>query len=215
MERFDTCSCLYHERRCLRVLTRFLVRCARLEDRSRDLVLSAFHFAQRAHLGQRRKVSGLPFIVHPVGVGEHLARAGCGIALVVAGLLHDTVEDAGVTLREIEGEFGPDVAELVACVTDGDGPRDWRARKSRKIEKLREAPQSCVLLKCSDALDNLLSIELDHVQLGEEIWRRLRPKESLRWYFNSLADLFDTRLTEGGGQMLSGALRAAYRRVFD
>ena len=100
-----------------------------LSGKEHELVARARRFAEIAHRGQKRKISGLPYVVHPLGVAELLARCGCESELIVAGLLHDTVEDTAVDINEIEREFGAAVASLVACVTD---PRDLSAWKERK-----------------------------------------------------------------------------------
>src|SRR5574338_596028 len=82
----------------------------------RELIQRAFLFAEAAHKGQKR-ASGEPFIVHCLAVATILAELRVAPALVVAGLLHDTVEDTPVTLDEVRSEFGAEVAVLVDGVT--------------------------------------------------------------------------------------------------
>lgn len=81
-----------------------------------EKVSKAYEFALLAHKDQKR-YSGDPYAVHPAEVGFYLAEAGLDVETVCAGLLHDTVEDAGVAPREIEERFGPDVRLLVEGVT--------------------------------------------------------------------------------------------------
>ena len=81
-----------------------------------ELVTRAYEFAAEAHKDQRR-YSGEPYVIHTSEVGYYLAEAGLDTQTVVAGLLHDTVEDAGVKPAEIEEKFGVEVRALVEGVT--------------------------------------------------------------------------------------------------
>ena len=81
---------------------------------SKDLasIEKAYLFAEKKHEGQIRK-SGDPYISHCIGVAMILADLQGGPATIIAGLLHDTIEDTGTTKEEIEKEFGKEVADLV------------------------------------------------------------------------------------------------------
>ncbi|HCJ79001.1 MAG TPA: (p)ppGpp synthetase, partial [Desulfotomaculum sp.] len=82
-----------------------------------DLILNkAYPFALAAHQEQKR-ISGEPFIHHPLAVASILADLELDIETIVAGLLHDTVEDAGITLDQIKKDFGQEIALLVDGVT--------------------------------------------------------------------------------------------------
>ncbi|HLE73192.1 MAG TPA: HD domain-containing protein, partial [Anaerolineales bacterium] len=81
-----------------------------------DLLQRAYHFAAKAHKGQKR-VSGEPYINHCLAVAIILAELHVPPVVVAAGLLHDTVEDTSVTLQDLLSEFGEDVAKLVDGVT--------------------------------------------------------------------------------------------------
>ena len=71
----------------------------------RDLIQRAYHYAEKAHEGQKR-LSGEPYISHCVSVAGILAELKVPATLIIAGLLHDTVEDTPVTLEDIRAEFG-------------------------------------------------------------------------------------------------------------
>ncbi len=79
-------------------------------------IKKAFKFANKAHRGQKRK-SGHDFIVHPVEVAYHLARLELEPNVIVAGLLHDVIEDTNTTNKEIEKKFGIEVSKLVSSLT--------------------------------------------------------------------------------------------------
>jgi len=82
----------------------------------RELIQRAYRFADAAHQGQKR-ASGQPYISHCLAVAEILSELKIPPTVVVAGLLHDTVEDTDVTLEDIKNEFGEEVARLVDGVT--------------------------------------------------------------------------------------------------
>lgn len=81
-----------------------------------DLVTRAYNFSTEAHKDQKR-YSGDPYIVHTTNVGLFLAEAGLDAQAIAAGLLHDTIEDAGVRPSDIEEQFGKEVLHLVEGVT--------------------------------------------------------------------------------------------------
>ncbi len=82
----------------------------------KELIVRAYHFAEQAHLGQKR-ISGEPFVSHCLAVASILADLHIPPVVIIAGLLHDTVEDTTITLEIIRREFGDDVAKLVDGVT--------------------------------------------------------------------------------------------------
>src|SRR5947208_14095523 len=77
-----------------------------------DLIRRAYDFSARAHEGQVRR-SGEPYLRHPLAVAEVLATLKLDVSAIVAGLLHDTVEDTVCTREQIETELGKDIAHLV------------------------------------------------------------------------------------------------------
>ena len=86
-----------------------------------DLVSRAYQFAAESHKDQRR-YSGDLYTLHTNEVGYYLAEAGLDAETIAAGLLHDTIEDAGVGAKMIEEKFGPEVVRLVEGVTSHAGP---------------------------------------------------------------------------------------------
>ena len=101
----------------------------------------------------------VPYIVHPMHVAMILRTHGFDEDLVIAGLLHDTVEDCAIDPAAIEAQFGPGVGALVGAVTeqktDADGERrPWRDRKLDQLAHLRTGDARIAALKCADALHN-------------------------------------------------------------
>jgi (p)ppGpp synthase/HD superfamily hydrolase len=170
-----------------------------------EILFDAIEFAAKAHRGQFRKGIRVPYIVHPIRVAEILTRHNCSQTVVVAGILHDVAEDTPRTLRDVGRRFGKRVASIVEAVSERDKSRPWRKRKEETLERIRSASPEMLLVECADKLDNIRSIRDDLRGLGEDLWQRFNaPKESQRWYFESLVAAFRSRV-EGG--ILSSLLR--------
>lgn len=127
-----------------------------------DLIAQADAFADHAHgaIGQLRKYTGEPYIVHPRAVSTLVADAGGDSAMVAAALLHDVVEDTPTTIGDILAEFGPDVADLVFWLTDASRPEDGNRRARKEIDRkhIAAAPARAKAVKLADLIDNGRSI---------------------------------------------------------
>ena len=123
-------------------------------------VLRAADAAARWHVNQRRKGAAQePYITHLLEVAMLVAEAtgGADPNLIVAALLHDTIEDQGVTRDEIATQFNDDVADLVGAVTD-DKKLPKAERKQLQIEHARNLTPSAKILKLADKISNLRSL---------------------------------------------------------
>jgi guanosine-3',5'-bis(diphosphate) 3'-pyrophosphohydrolase len=123
-----------------------------------NLILKAAAFARQAHAEQRRKYNDRPYIQHPARVaGRVAARSQATEVMVAAAFLHDVVEDTPHTLDEILTEFGPDVARLVAELTNPSkglkSPR--RERKQIDRDHLAVVSVEAKIIKLLDRIDNL------------------------------------------------------------
>src|ERR1043166_5423490 len=122
-----------------------------------SLIMQAADFAARRHAGQRRKgVAGEPYVNHLIEVAALLAEAtgGNDTALIAGALLHDTLEDTATEDEELEKQFGPEIAALVAAVTD-DKSLPKAERKRRQIESAPGATPRAKLLKIADKTSNV------------------------------------------------------------
>jgi len=159
-----------------------------------DILFDAVEFAAKAHRGQFRKGIRVPYIVHPIRVAEILARHDCSQTVVVAGILHDVAEDTPRTLRDIERRFGRKVASIVEAASERDKSRPWKERKEETLQRIKTAPLEVLLVECADKLDNIRSIREDYGRMGGDLWDKFNaPKESQRWYFESLVTAFRSR----------------------
>ena len=158
-------------------------------------VFEAVVFAAKAHASQYRKSTKIPYLVHPLGVATLLIGYGCSDDLVVAGLLHDVIEDTPVKASEIQKHFGKTVVDLVKAASEPDKSAPWEQRKTHTIEFLKTAPTEVLIISCADKLNNIQSILKDLEKQGENAWSRFnRPKEKQKWYYQSLAKVFISRL---------------------
>jgi GTP diphosphokinase / guanosine-3',5'-bis(diphosphate) 3'-diphosphatase len=143
------------------------------------LITRALDFATRAHTDQRRKGEREePYINHLADVAWMLAQATAGndSALIAAGLLHDTIEDQGVTHTALADEFGKDVADLVAEVTD-DKSLAKAERKRLQIEHAPHKSDRARMLKIADKTSNLRAI----LHSPPTDWTQERKHEYFNW----------------------------------
>jgi (p)ppGpp synthase/HD superfamily hydrolase len=170
---------------------------------SEDTIFKAVQCAVRAHSGQFRKGTRIPYIIHPLRVAETLIEYDCSEEVVIAGILHDTIEDTAITVDDIVRSFGEKIADLVVHASEPDKSDTWENRKQHTIEYLKDAPMDVLLITCADKLDNLRSIQNDYVRAGEAVWSRFnRPKDYQRWYYQALADVFMSRIDKEPGASL-------------
>jgi len=137
---------------------------------------AALAMAARAHREQVRKGTDVPYIVHPVSVGWILQRYGFDENLVIAAILHDTVEDTELELATIRAAFGDGVAGLVDAVTEKKAEagvkRPWRVRKAEAMDHLVHADERVAALKAADLLHNLYSTIAELKTCGASVWKR-------------------------------------------
>lgn len=128
-----------------------------------DFLKRVYAFAEKAHEGQRR-ISGEPFITHPRGVAEILAKLELDSITIAAGLLHDVVEDTDIALGEIEEQFGAEVALLVDGVTKLSRI-EFKNKMEQQVENLRKMffamakDIRVILIKLADRLHNMRTLK--------------------------------------------------------
>jgi (p)ppGpp synthase/HD superfamily hydrolase len=133
---------------------------------------------------QKRKGKDIPYVTHPLTVGLILANAGASEDVIVAGLLHDTLEDSikeyKVTKEILAEEFGQNVADLVLSVTEQNKDLSWEERKAEALEHIKTFSNDSLLLKSTDLLSNTSEIISDYEKNGDEMFARFNaPKEKI------------------------------------
>lgn len=153
-----------------------------------DRIQESYRYAEIMHKGQTRKTDGTPMFTHPVRVSKELEAAGFDEDVIMAGLLHDTVEDTTATFEEIEQRFGKRVAELVAGNTENKA-HGWEERKQHTIDSLPEATFEIRALIVADKLDNLKSMMKAYQEKGDSLFEHFkRGKAAQLWYFKGVAE---------------------------
>ena len=133
---------------------------------------------------QKRKGKDIPYITHPLTVGLILSTAGAGEDLIIAGILHDTIEDSTedkkVTKEMITEQFGDQVMQLVLSVTEQDKSLSWEQRKAEALEHIRTFSHDSLLLKSADLIANTREIVADYKKEGDTMFNKFNaPKEKI------------------------------------
>ena len=163
----------------------------------------AVDYARTLHI-ERRKGTEIPYMAHLVGVASLVMGESGRVEfpvtedMVIAALLHDTVEDHGGSrrLEDIAYNFGADVARMVEGLSDTvaenpDAKAPWELRKRAYVRRLRREPLDVQLISAADKLYNARTILDDYRTIGPEVWARFkRGRDAQLWYFGALLDVF-------------------------
>ena len=147
----------------------------------KDLIERAFFLARKAHAGQKRR-SGEDYLVHPVEVARILVDLGMDSDCIAAALLHDVVEDTGVTTQEVSKGFGSDVANLVEGVTKL-GKIPYTSKEEEQVENLRKMFLATakdirvIIIKLADRLHNMRTLAA-----MPDFKRREKSRETMEVY---------------------------------
>jgi (p)ppGpp synthase/HD superfamily hydrolase len=176
-------------------------------------ILAAARFAAEKHASQRRKgVAGEPYVNHLIEVAQLIASSSDVLDpnLVMAGLLHDTIEDCGVTFQELEQQFGSDVASLVAEVTD-DKSLPQATRKALQVQNAPKKSVRAQVIKLADKISNLRSMldsppadwslerRRQYFEWAHQVVSGLRqPNRLLKAEFDDIYSKFEERLRPSG-----------------
>ncbi|MGO9323920.1 MAG: HD domain-containing protein [Terracidiphilus sp.] len=171
-----------------------------------DRFTRAVDYARKLHT-ETRKGTKIPYMAHLLGVASLvMGEAGGAVPvtedMVIAAILHDTVEDHGGqrTLDEVKQRFGAKVARMVEGLSDTlaedhDKKEGWEERKDTYLARLATEPEDVLVISVADKLYNAKSILDDLKEIGPAVWDRFKrgPKDQL-WYFHSLLEIFEPRL---------------------
>ena len=186
-----------------------------------ELVSEAIVFTVKAHDGMRRKDEKTPYILHPMEAAAIVGSVTSRQEVIAAAVLHDVVEDAGVSLRELEARFGKRVAELVASETENKreelpAESTWRVRKEEAVRLLQGTEDRDVkILYLGDKLANLRAIYRDWKVEGSAVWRRFNQKEPAQqaWYYRTIADSIRELSDTAAWQEFDWLIRTVFAEV--
>lgn len=166
-----------------------------------DRFLAAVSLAAELHSG-RRLGTEIPYMAHLLVVTGLVLEDGGSEDEAIAAMLHDCVEDGGgrPLLRQLAGDFGERVAEIVAACSDSLDPdtdmRGWRERKADYLEHLPEVHDDGVLrVALADKVHNARSIVREYRAEGHALWERFTNKSAADqlWYYDELLSFFSER----------------------
>ena len=156
----------------------------------------AIKFAVDAHGDTPRKGKTRLYILHPLEVMTIVASLTEKEDVLAAAVLHDVVEDAGVTKEELQEAFSPRVAELVSAESENkmrDLPSEdsWKTRKQATIDHLAGLEEAALLICLGDKLANLREISRDYAEIGDKLWERFNQKDKKEheWYYSSIFEI--------------------------
>ncbi|MDM7457482.1 MAG: RelA/SpoT family protein, partial [Tepidimonas sp.] len=191
-----------------------------------DLVRQAYRFADQAHLGQMRK-NGDPYITHPIAVAQICTEWKLDAQALCAALLHDVLEDCGVTKAELTQRFGPAVADLVDGLTkldklEFDSREQGQAESFRKMLLAMARDVRVILIKLGDRLHNMRTMgDMPRHKWGRiaretlDIYAPIAHRLGLNNFYRELQDLAFRHLHPWRYQALSKALARSRARRRD
>ena len=152
----------------------------------------AIVYAVECHAGQLRKGTLCPYITHPLETMQILRSMGADTDLLIAGVLHDTIEDTEATEQDIRERFGDDVVALITAHSE-DKSKTWEERKSFAIKELAKADKRLKMLVMADKVANLRNMASDFARIGNELWNRFNaPPNKQAWYYSGIQEsLYD------------------------
>jgi (p)ppGpp synthase/HD superfamily hydrolase len=166
----------------------------------------AIDYARQVHVSYRKETT-VPYMAHLLGVASLVMGESGHVRfpvtedMVIAALLHDAVEDEGglPRLRDIEANFGKEVAKIVEGCTDSfeeDSSKKlkWEDRKKSYIDRLRKEPEGTLIVSAADKLYNARAILEDYREIGAAVWNRFkRGRKEQLWYFGELIKVYQER----------------------
>ncbi len=159
-------------------------------------IQKALRFSIKTHevyQKQKRKGKDIAYITHPMTVGMILARAGADEETIIAGILHDTIEDSipekKVTRAMIAERFGERVAGIVDDVTEQNRDLSWAERKQEALNHVPLCANASLLVKSADLIANISEMRADYYTTGEEMFERFSgTKEDMLAHYQKMID---------------------------
>lgn len=135
-------------------------------------IQNALAVTLKIHEAQKRKGDNFtPYAVHPISVALLLMNHSCGEDAVIAGLLHDALEDTDYSPKQIKDNFGVKVLKLVQAVSDKRPDDAWVTRKNAYLKHLKKASKEVCLIACADKINNLTSMMEAYKKQGNSLWK--------------------------------------------
>lgn len=162
----------------------------------------AIHKSAILHDGQYRKGEDKsPYITHPFSVALIVSQYTENENIIIAGLLHDTIEDTNYTAEEMEHDFGTEIKNIVLGVTEmkiKNGQKlKWKERKQEYINKLKKAQIESLMVSAADKWHNLSSMIREMELKGALMWEVFIPgPEAQLWFYGEVLKVLKARLED-------------------
>lgn len=158
--------------------------------------------AAKYHAGQMRKSSGkkMPYLSHLLSVAEILAQYTSDEDTLIAGLLHDTVEDTDCTPDDLAKDFSPEIRDIVLAVSEDknvekDRKASWEDRKKSYLKNLKRGSDKAFMVSSADKIHNLRSMIEAYRECGEELWQNFNaPPDKKIWFYEEVFKIVKQRL---------------------
>ena len=165
-------------------------------SRKMNLLTNAITFATKKHEGQKRKGTDIPYIVHPLEALSVASTLTNKETILAAVVLHDVVEDCGVSISEIKFRFGKEIARLVAADTEDKREKQsaestWKIRKQETLDQIKNMDIDSKIVVLADKLSNMRAIHRDYDMLGDKLWQKFncKSKDEQCWYYKGIERL--------------------------
>lgn len=148
-----------------------------------NIIQNAAELAWKWHKDMIRKGDNSPYIIHPIMVATILAKNGLSDETIAAGYCHDLLEDTKCTEKEIREACGEKVLEIVKAVSNED-LKDWKEKKRRYIESVRNGEAEAKAVCCADKIHNLQSTLIAYPKYTPEVfWAKFNAsREDKEWF---------------------------------
>lgn len=166
-------------------------------------IQNAINKATVLHAKQIRKGDGLPYIIHPVGVAFILSQFTDDPDTLIAGLLHDVLEDVpDYTAEDMSRDFGEKITSIVKEVSEEKDPNEpkekrlpWKVRKEKYLAHLEHASEEAMMVSCADKIHNLVSMMSAYKEQGDALWSKFNsPQDEKLWFYGEVLNILKRRL---------------------
>ena len=161
----------------------------------RDRFERALEFAIKAHKGQVRKGSSVPYIFHPIETALITMTLTRDQDIIIAALFHDIIEDTRYSAKDIEDAFGSRVAHIVQMESENkrkgqDASETWKIRKQEFIDGLDHKSKDEKIIALADKLSNMRATRQGYLKNDEKFWDRFHQKDKNMhgWYYRTVAN---------------------------
>ncbi len=156
----------------------------------------AVAFATQMHAGQIRKITNMPYILHPMETAVIVTTMTMDEDVIIASILHDVIEDTPATEDDVREMFGERVLNLVKSETENKrhtlpASATWRLRKEESLDALRNSSKETKILWLADKLSNIRSIADAYSKRGDDIFNAFHEhrKSEHEWYYTEILEI--------------------------